>query len=121
MRRLAPFTVPFVLAGLLLAACGLPRGGGGGHYAVTAWFPRAVSLYPASDVRVLGLPAGKVSDVRVVGERVRVTLRVSSSVPVPASRWATDCGRACNVGATLSRCGTPRLPRQMPLDLRCRR
>ena len=45
-----------------LAGCGLV-GGGGGAYDVTAYFPRAVALYEQGQVRVLGLPAGRVQDV----------------------------------------------------------
>jgi virulence factor Mce-like protein len=58
-------------------------GGGGGTYHVTAYFPRAVSLYESSQVRVLGLPAGQVTDVVVEGDRVRVELELDEDVPVP--------------------------------------
>ena len=64
----------------LLAGCG---GGGGDGYAVVAYFPRAVSLFKSSQVRVLGLPAGEVTDIVVEGDRVRVELRIDSDVPVP--------------------------------------
>lgn len=56
---------------------------GEGHYSLTAYFPRAVSVFSSSDVRVLGLPAGSVRAVEVEGDRVRVELRISNSVPVP--------------------------------------
>jgi virulence factor Mce-like protein len=74
-----------VLAGL--AAVALPAcsvlGGGGGHYRVTAYFSRAVSLFPSSDVRVLGLPAGNVKKVTVQGDQVRVDMDIPDDVPVP--------------------------------------
>ena len=76
-----------VLAGLLavsLATSGCALLGGGDTYEVVAYFPRAVSLYQAGAVQVLGLPAGEVSDIEVVGDRVKVTMAVDSDVPLPA-------------------------------------
>jgi phospholipid/cholesterol/gamma-HCH transport system substrate-binding protein len=74
-----------VLAGL--AAVALPAcsvvGGGGGHYRVTAYFARAVSVFPSSDVRVLGLPAGNVKKVTVQGDQVRVDMDIPDDIPVP--------------------------------------
>jgi phospholipid/cholesterol/gamma-HCH transport system substrate-binding protein len=70
-----------VAAALALSGCGLV--GGGDTYDVVAYFPRAVSLYESGSVQVLGLPAGEVSDVEVVGDRVKVTLAVDSDIPLP--------------------------------------
>jgi virulence factor Mce-like protein len=81
-RRLA------LVCGLLavsLASCG---GSGGGTH-VTAYFDRAISLYPSSSVRVLGLPAGKVDNVTVIGTRVKVDMTIKESVPIPADASAT--------------------------------
>ena len=67
-----------------LSACSLPFvGGGGGSYTLTAFFPRAVSVFKSSDVRVLGLPAGTVGDVEVVGNQVRIELNIPDDIPVP--------------------------------------
>ncbi|MEY2475211.1 MAG: phospholipid/cholesterol/gamma-HCH transport system substrate-binding protein [Actinomycetota bacterium] len=74
------------LMAVSLASCG---GGGGGGTHVTAWFDRAISLYPSSSVRVLGLPAGKVTKVTVIGKRVKVEMTVKESVPIPADASAT--------------------------------
>jgi virulence factor Mce-like protein len=83
-----PATVLGTLAcALLLSSCSLVGGGGGG-YSVTAYFPRAVSLFESSQVRVLGLPAGQVTEVAVEGDRVRVELRVDDDVPVPVDARA---------------------------------
>jgi phospholipid/cholesterol/gamma-HCH transport system substrate-binding protein len=71
-----------VIASVASSGCAL-LGGGGDSYAVTVYFPRAVSLYESSQVRVLGLPAGTVTDIVVEGDRVRVDLDMDSSVPVP--------------------------------------
>jgi phospholipid/cholesterol/gamma-HCH transport system substrate-binding protein len=78
------FAAVAALAGLLLSSCSLVGGGGGGSYTLTAWFPKTIALVPASDVRVLGLSAGKVKDVKAEGDRVRVVMTVKNSVPVPA-------------------------------------
>jgi phospholipid/cholesterol/gamma-HCH transport system substrate-binding protein len=79
------------LAGLLviplLQSCGF--GGGGGTVKMTAYFPKTVSLYKAGQVRVLGLPAGTVSDVTVQGDVVRVDLKVKKSVTLPEDVQAT--------------------------------
>lgn len=79
MRKLLALLVVAVLG---LSSCSLVGGGGDG-YTVTAWFPRAVALYESSDVRVLGLVAGEITGVDVVGSRVKVTMRVNDDVPLP--------------------------------------
>ncbi len=48
-----------------------------------AFFPRGVGVYPSSQVRVLGLPAGTVDKVEVVGTQVRITMSIDKDVPVP--------------------------------------
>ena len=84
MRR----TALLALATLLLAgSCAVLPGGGGG-YEVTVFFPRAVSLYESSQVRVLGLPAGRVRSVEPEGDVVRVVLSIDDGVPVPADARA---------------------------------
>lgn len=87
MRRAGIAVGAVVVIALLAAGCGVV-GGGGGSYQVTVFFPRAVSLYESSQVRVLGLPAGHVSDIVVEGDRVRVVLAVDEDVPVPVDARA---------------------------------
>jgi virulence factor Mce-like protein len=69
------------LAASALTAC---SGGAGSGYQLTAYFDKAISLYPQSSVKVLGLPAGRVTSVKVVGTEVRVRMRINNDVPVPA-------------------------------------
>jgi virulence factor Mce-like protein len=69
-----------------LPACSLV--GGGDSYTLTAYFDRAVSVFPSSDVRVLGLPAGSVSDVIIDGDRVRIDMRIPSDIAIPADATA---------------------------------
>lgn len=55
---------------------------------VTAFFPSAVGLYDNSDVRVLGVRVGRVTEVRPDGERVMVRLELDEGVAVPADAKA---------------------------------
>jgi virulence factor Mce-like protein len=79
-RRTAVGLAAVVLAAVL-PGCGLI--GGGDTYTLTAHFPRAVSVFPSSDVRVLGLPAGSVKKVEVEGDQVLVELAIPSDIKVP--------------------------------------
>lgn len=79
MRRLLAALAPAVV---LATGCGI-IGGDRDGYAVTVYFERAVSLYESSQVRVLGLPAGEVTEVEVEGDRVRVELEIDEDTPVP--------------------------------------
>ena len=80
MRRAGAIAAALLL---LLPACSMLGGGGGGGYELTAYFPRAVSLYPSSQVRVLGLPAGSVGEVEAQGDRVRAVIHVNGDITVP--------------------------------------
>ncbi len=51
---------------------------------ITAFFERAVGVYPGSDVRVLGVRVGEVDAVTPRGDRVEVVFTVDGDVPVPA-------------------------------------
>ena len=77
------------LAGLALAVTLGACSAGGGGYRVTAFFPRAVSLYEHSSVKVLGLSAGKVDHVRLVGGTVRVDMTIDKDVKLPVGVGAT--------------------------------
>ncbi|QIM20048.1 MCE family protein [Phycicoccus sp. HDW14] len=55
---------------------------------VSADFVRAVGLFPGSDVRILGVKVGEVTDVRPSGDHVRVDLEFTSEHPVPADAQA---------------------------------
>jgi virulence factor Mce-like protein len=56
---------------------------------LSAWFPKTIALFKDSEVRVLGLPAGKVTKVETHGNRVRVDMDVKQDVPVPADVHAS--------------------------------
>ena len=55
---------------------------------VTASFPRTVSLYEGSDVRILGVPVGKVETVRPAGTDVTVKMWYDAKYDVPADAEA---------------------------------
>ena len=55
---------------------------------LTASFPRTVSLYAGSDVRILGVPVGKVEWVRPTGTNVTVRMWYDAQYQVPADAQA---------------------------------
>jgi phospholipid/cholesterol/gamma-HCH transport system substrate-binding protein len=55
---------------------------------VTAMFPRAVSVYKGTDVRILGVTVGKVTAVIPAGNAVRVDMEYDASYDVPADAQA---------------------------------
>ncbi|MGH3328877.1 MAG: MCE family protein [Streptomycetales bacterium] len=55
---------------------------------VSARFPSTVSLYPGSDVRVLGIPIGTVTEVTPEGTSVRVEMEYDAENQVPADAKA---------------------------------
>src|SRR5258708_27337178 len=61
-------------------------GGGGGK--VTAYLTSAVGIYPGDQVRVLGVPVGKIDTIEPRPSDVKITMRVSDDVKVPANAKA---------------------------------
>lgn len=55
---------------------------------LTAHFPRAVSIYPGTDVRILGVSVGKVTSVTPEGDSVRVAMRYDAQYDLPADAQA---------------------------------
>lgn len=55
---------------------------------VTAHFPRAVSIYKGSDVRILGVNVGRVTAVIPEGNSVRVDMEYDAKYEVPANAKA---------------------------------
>ncbi|MFC7496217.1 MULTISPECIES: MCE family protein [unclassified Nocardioides] len=55
---------------------------------VTAHFPRAVSIYPGSDVRILGVNVGRVTEVVPEGNSVRVDMEYDAAYDVPSDAKA---------------------------------
>ena len=82
-RILAVVAVLAVLVGLVLVM--LP---GQETKYVTASFPRTVSLYEGSDVRILGVPVGQVESVTPSGTDVSVRMWYDAKYKVPADAEA---------------------------------
>ncbi|WP_420810147.1 MCE family protein [Halopolyspora algeriensis] len=55
---------------------------------ITAYFDKAVGLYPDSSVRVLGIEVGEIERVTPRGGRVRVDMHVDAGVTIPADAKA---------------------------------
>lgn len=55
---------------------------------VTAHFVSTVGLYPGSDVQVLGVPVGTVTEVSAEGEQVRVTMEIDPDQAISADTKA---------------------------------
>ena len=88
MELVKKLIVPLVLLALVAAvAVTLFRGGDDRKY-LTASFPRTVSLYEGSEVRVLGVPVGKVEKVEPAGDTVTVKMYYDAKVDVPADAQA---------------------------------
>ncbi|MFL6023389.1 MAG: MCE family protein [Marmoricola sp.] len=87
VRSFNPAILVVIVVVLLVAAVLLILPGGG-KYTVTADFPRAVSLYKGSDVKILGVSVGKVEDVTPMGTKVRVKFSYDDKYKVPADAKA---------------------------------
>lgn len=85
LRRWA---APLVIALLVLAAGITMLSRNGGEQTLTAHFSRAISIYQGSDVRVLGVPVGKVDKVTPDGTDVIVTMHYDKDVKIPADAQA---------------------------------
>ncbi len=80
--------VPLVIGVLVVVGAILMFGGGDDDKSLTAYFPRAISLYEGSDVRVLGVPVGTIEKVTPEGTRVKVVIRYDPEVDLPADAEA---------------------------------
>ncbi|MEP9384812.1 MCE family protein [Nocardioides sp. KR10-350] len=85
---LKKLVVPLVIAALVLASGVYLLFHGSDQKELVAHFPRTVSIYEGSDVRVLGVPVGKVDKVTPDGTDVVVTMHYDSDVQVPADAKA---------------------------------
>ncbi|MDT0200756.1 MCE family protein [Nocardioides sp. AE5] len=80
MKRLI---VPALVVALLVVAA-LTMFTADERKTLTAEFPRTVSIYEGSDVRVLGIPVGTVDRIEPNGTSVKVTISYDADVDLPA-------------------------------------
>lgn len=92
MTRLADLlnvrTMVLVVLAMLIAGTFVLVGKDESTKTVTAHFPRAVSVYEGTDVRILGVNVGKVTAVIPEGNSVRVEMEYDAKYDVPAEAKA---------------------------------
>jgi virulence factor Mce-like protein len=87
MDLLKKYLVPVVIAALVVAAA-VTMFSSDDQKRLVAHFPRAISIYEGSDVRVLGVPIGTVEKVTPSGTDVEVTMAYDAKVKLPADAKA---------------------------------
>ncbi|WP_372735421.1 MCE family protein [Nocardioides sp.] len=83
MSGLRKFLVPAVLIALVLAAGVWMFTGGDDRKTLVASFPRTISLYQGSDVRVLGVAIGQVDKITPDGTDVVVEMSYDREIDLP--------------------------------------
>src|SRR5271156_3682038 len=81
-RRLRNVTIVALVAVLIGGAYVLFSGGGGGRK-IIGYFTSAVGLYPGDQVRILGVPVGKIDAIEPGPSDVKITMSVSDDVKIP--------------------------------------
>ena len=81
------FVVPGIIIALLAAAA-FVMFQGDERKTLTAHFPRTISVYEGSEVRILGVPVGTVDTVTPSGTDVVVTMSYDAAIEVPADAEA---------------------------------
>jgi phospholipid/cholesterol/gamma-HCH transport system substrate-binding protein len=76
--------VALVVVGLLVVAAVMAMRPDSDQKILEASFPRTVSIYEGSEVRVLGVPVGTITSVEPAGTTVKVTMEYDPEVKVPA-------------------------------------
>ena len=87
MDLIKRFLVPIIVLAFVVTAA-VTVLGGDSTKTVVAHFPRAISVYEGSDVRVLGVGVGTVTRVEPTGTDVTVTMAYDDSVKLPADAKA---------------------------------
>ena len=82
MTTLKKFAVPAVIVALVVAVA-ITMFTGSESKRLVAHFPRTISVYEGSEVRVLGVPIGHVETVEPSGTDVVVTMAYDSDVDLP--------------------------------------
>jgi virulence factor Mce-like protein len=62
---------------------------GGSQKTVTVYFDQAISVYPGTDVDIMGVPVGSVDSVTPQGSQVKVAISYDSKYQLPADVRAT--------------------------------
>ncbi|GAB2988372.1 MCE family protein [Nocardioides montaniterrae] len=76
---------------MLTTSCGI---GGGGTITVKAYMADAAGLFVGNDVGILGVPVGKVTAIKPMGDKVEVSLQINSDQKIPAGAHALVIARS---------------------------
>lgn len=87
MTTVKKLIAPLVILALVVAAA-LTMFGSDEQKTLTAHFPRTISIYEGSDVRVLGVPVGQVDSVTPSGTDVVVTMSYDAKIKIPVDAKA---------------------------------
>jgi len=89
IRKLASYRFLAALVVLaLVAASWVVVGGPGEQRHATVFFQQANGLYAGDDVRILGVPVGKVAKVEPLADQVRVEISYDPAHPIPRQAHA---------------------------------
>jgi len=77
-----------VLVVLVLAVGAWTWLGGDSHTTIRARFTSAQGLNVSDEVKVLGVPVGKITEIENDGDSVLVTMKVDADQPIPADAYA---------------------------------
>ena len=83
MKDLQKFAIPALIVVLVAAAGVWMFAGGDDRKTLVAHFPRTISVYEGSDVRVLGVAIGKVDKITPSGTEVVVEMSYDEKVKLP--------------------------------------
>jgi virulence factor Mce-like protein len=88
MEIMKKLLVPLVIGALVVAAALTMFRGGSDQKTLVAHFPRTISIYEGSEVRVLGVPVGEIEQVTPSGTDVEVRMVYDAEVKIPADAKA---------------------------------
>jgi phospholipid/cholesterol/gamma-HCH transport system substrate-binding protein len=78
-----------LVAGLLVGGIGLvATREGDDTYTVTAYFEKTIGLFENGNVNILGVPIGKVTQIKPEGDRVKVVMELPTKHKVPQDAFA---------------------------------
>ncbi|WNG81384.1 MCE family protein [Mycobacterium sp. ITM-2016-00316] len=80
-------TLAVALAVLLAVGVYLVWPSRGGQQ-VVAYFPTAVGLYPGDDVRIVGVPVGRIDSIQPRAQDVKINMTLDDGIRVPANAQA---------------------------------
>ncbi|MGP4055575.1 MCE family protein [Mycobacterium sp. 4D054] len=87
-RRLLTLTALALVAGLVGGPAVLVHHTFFGAHTLTAYFTKAIAIYPGDTVQVAGVTVGRIDAIEPDGTRTKMTMTVDRDVPIPADAQA---------------------------------